>query len=74
LIKGSSTLLINFPENAVCQILWNHLISHRTALGATAQFSDLKERQVRVWDSIKTMDESLKAISNEPADEFCTQG
>ena len=45
------------PLSAVCQILWSLLVSHRLATGAAAQISDLKERQERVWATIKAMDE-----------------
>jgi hypothetical protein len=45
------------PLSAVCQILWSLLVSHRLATGAAAQISDLKERQERVWSTIKAMDE-----------------
>lgn len=42
--------------SVVCQILWSRLVSRRTAPGATAQVSDLKERHARVWDTIRAMD------------------
>jgi predicted PurR-regulated permease PerM len=42
--------------SVVCQIVWSRLVSRRTAPGATAQVSDLKERHARVWDTIKAMD------------------
>ncbi len=43
--------------SVVCQILWSHLVSHRLAAGATAQVSDLRERQEHVWATIRAMDE-----------------
>jgi hypothetical protein len=42
--------------SVVCQILWSRLVSRRTASGATAQVSDLRERHARVWDTIRAMD------------------
>jgi putative permease len=43
--------------SAVGQILWSYLINYRMASGSTAQISDLKERQEKVWVEIKTLDE-----------------
>jgi putative permease len=40
----------------VCQILWSRLVSRRAVSGASAQISDLKERQALVWAAIKEMD------------------
>jgi putative permease len=47
------------PLSAVCQILWGLLVSHRLSSGAAAQVSDLRERQARVWATIRAMDEPL---------------
>ncbi|MGB8252163.1 MAG: AI-2E family transporter [Anaerolineaceae bacterium] len=54
---GLPGIIVAPPLSAVCQILWNRLVSHKLALGAAAQISDLKERQAHVWDTIKAMDE-----------------
>lgn len=54
---GLLGVLVAPPLSAVCQILWSHLVSHRTVSGAAVQVSDLKERQAQVWDIIKAMDE-----------------
>ncbi len=43
--------------SVICQILWRLLVSHRLVAGAAANVSDLKERQARIWDNIKAMDE-----------------
>lgn len=59
---GLLGILIAPPLSAVCQILWNLLVSHRMASGAAVQVSDLKERQARVWDNIKAMDEPPLAM------------
>jgi hypothetical protein len=48
--------------SVVCQIVWSRLVSRRTAPGATAQVSDLKERHARVWDTIKAMEEPPLAL------------
>jgi putative permease len=53
---GLIGLIIAPPLSVVCQILWSRLVSRRAIAGAAAQVSDLKERQERLWDIIKTMD------------------
>jgi putative permease len=54
---GLVGLILAPPVSVVCQILWNRLVIRGAVSGATAQVSDLKERQARVWDTIKAMDE-----------------
>jgi putative permease len=54
---GLPGLIAAPPISVVCQILWSRLVSRRAVLGAAAQISDLKERQRRVWETIKAMDE-----------------
>jgi putative permease len=54
---GLLGIVIAPPLSAVSQILWRLLVSHRLASGAAAQVSDLKERQERVWATIRAMDE-----------------
>jgi len=54
---GLLGIVVAPPLSAVCQILWSLLVSHRLASGAAAQVSDLKERQERVWATIRAMDE-----------------
>ncbi len=54
---GLLGILVAPPLSAVCQILWSRLVSHHAVLGDAAQVSDLKERQARVWDIIRAMDE-----------------
>ena len=53
---GFLGILVAPPLSLVCQILWSRLVSHRAVTGAAAQVSDLKERQARVWDTIRVMD------------------
>jgi putative permease len=53
---GLLGILIAPPLSIVCQILWGRLVSHRAVTGAATQISDLKERQARVWDTIREMD------------------
>ncbi len=55
---GFLGILVAPPLSILCQILWSNLISHRSILGDAAQISDLKERQARLWDVIKAMDEA----------------
>ena len=59
---GLLGILLAPPLSAVCQILWNLLVSHRVVSGAAVQVSDLKERQARVWDNIKAMDKPPLAM------------
>ncbi|MBN2149201.1 MAG: AI-2E family transporter [Anaerolineales bacterium] len=54
---GIPGILLAPPLSIVCQILWSHLVSRRAVAGAAAQVSDLKERQARLWETIKAMDE-----------------
>jgi predicted PurR-regulated permease PerM len=54
---GLLGVLVAPPLSAACLILWNLLVSHRLASGAAAQVSDLKERQERIWATIKAMEE-----------------
>ena len=62
---GLPGIIVAPPLSVVCQILWSRLVSRRAALGAAAQVSDLKERQARLWDSIKAMDEpSLPLVTS----------
>ena len=59
---GLFGMLVAPPLSAVCQILWSRLISHRAVIGAADQVSDLKERQARIWDTIRAMDEPPMAM------------
>jgi predicted PurR-regulated permease PerM len=54
---GLLGILVAPPLSAVCQILWNLLVTNRLASGEAAQVSDLKERQSHLRAVIKEMDE-----------------
>ena len=54
------------PLSAICQILWNLLISNRLAAGAAIQVSDLKERQARLQVTIGEMSEPPPPLVNIP--------
>lgn len=54
---GLIGIIVAPPISVMCQILWGRLVSRRAVSGAAAQISDLKERQARVWDTIKAMEE-----------------
>jgi predicted PurR-regulated permease PerM len=54
---GLLGIIVAPPLSAVCQILWNLLVSNRLTSGAAAQVSDLKERQSRLRVAIEEMDE-----------------
>jgi putative permease len=51
-------LLVAPPLSAVCQILWNLLVSNRLDSVAAVQISDLKERQAHLWIVIKEFEEA----------------
>jgi predicted PurR-regulated permease PerM len=51
-------MLVAPPLSAVCQILWNLLISNRLDSGAAVQISDLKQRQANLWTVIKEFEEA----------------
>ena len=59
---GLLGIIVAPPLSVVCQILWSRLVSHRAVSGAAAQVSDLKERQARVLETIKAMDEPALAL------------
>jgi len=54
---GLLGIIVAPPLSAVCQILWNLLISNRIASGAAAQVSDLKARQAHLLAFVEEMDE-----------------
>jgi predicted PurR-regulated permease PerM len=53
---GLIGIIVAPPISVVCQILWSRLVSRRAVLGASTQISDLKERQARLWATIKVME------------------
>jgi len=59
---GIIGIIVAPPISVICQILWHRLVSHRAVSGAALQVSDLKERQARIWDTIKAMDEPPPAL------------
>lgn len=56
-VFGLLGILIAPPLSAVCQIMWNLLVSNRLASGSAVQILDLKERQRRLLAIINEMDE-----------------
>ena len=54
---GLPGILVAPPVSAVCQILWNLLVSNRLDTGAAVQVSDLKERQAHLWAVLKEFEE-----------------
>ncbi|MBN1454381.1 MAG: AI-2E family transporter [Anaerolineales bacterium] len=54
---GLLGIIVAPPLSAVCQILWNLLVSNRLTSGAATQVSDLKERQARLRIAIHAMEE-----------------
>lgn len=61
---GLFGIILAPPLSAACQILWNRMISHRTASGAAVAVSDLKERQVQLEATIKGLAEPPPLASN----------
>jgi putative permease len=59
---GFVGLIVAPPLSVICQILWSRLVSRRAVSGAADQVSDLKERQARVWDTIKAMEDPPLAL------------
>jgi predicted PurR-regulated permease PerM len=59
---GLLGILVAPPLSAICQILWNLMIGNRTAAGAAAQVSDLKERYAHISETIQSMDEPPMAL------------
>ena len=54
---GLLGLIVAPPLSAVCQVLWNLLVSNRIAAGAATQVSDLNERHAHLLAAIEEMDE-----------------
>ena len=54
---GLLGIIVAPPLSAVCQTLWNILVSNRLAAGAATQVSDLNERHAHLLDAIREMDE-----------------
>jgi putative permease len=54
---GILGIIVAPPISAMCQIIWSRLVRNRRPLGASALVSDLKERQVRILETISVMDE-----------------
>ena len=59
---GLIGIIIAPPFSVVCQILWSRLVSRRAVAGASAQISDLKERQARLRETIQAMDGAPLAL------------
>jgi putative permease len=53
---GVVGIIVAPPLSAVCQTLWNLLVSNRLAPGPATQVSDLKERQSRLRLAIEEME------------------
>jgi putative permease len=54
---GLIGIVVAPPLSAVCQTLWNLLVSNRLATGAATQVSDLNERYAHLLAAISEMDE-----------------
>jgi len=54
---GLIGLIIAPPVSVICQILWNRLVSRPSVSGAAERVLDLKERQERLSETIRAMDE-----------------
>ena len=56
-VFGLVGILIAPPLSVAIQILWSRLVSHPAATGAAVRVSDLKERQARLWETLKATNE-----------------
>lgn len=54
---GLLGIIVAPPLSAVCQTLWNLLVSNRLATGAATRVSDLNERHAHLLAAINEMDE-----------------
>jgi predicted PurR-regulated permease PerM len=54
---GLLGIMLAPPLSAVCQIVWNLLVSNPLSSGATTQLSDLKERQLQLRTLMAEMEE-----------------
>src|SRR5688572_4917539 len=54
---GIIGIIVAPPLSAICQTLWSRLVTKPHVPGASTQVSDLKERQTRLWTTIKNMEE-----------------
>lgn len=54
---GLIGIIVAPPVSAICQILWYLLVIHRESSEAAVQLSDLKDRQERLQETIKAMEE-----------------
>jgi putative permease len=62
---GIIGLILAPPLSVSCQILWHRLVTHRALIGEAAQISDLKDRLIRLRETVQTMDEPpIPLISN----------
>lgn len=61
---GLLGIMVAPPVSIVCQILWNRLVSHRTAAGNATHLSDLQERLSRVQAAIEAMDEPPPLVTS----------
>lgn len=59
---GLIGILVAPPLSVVIQILWNQLVSRPGVSGAAVLVSDLKERQARLLDIIRAMNEPPPAL------------
>ena len=50
--------------SVIILILWNNLVSHRLAGGASEKISDLKDRRDALWGIIQTLDEESLPLVN----------
>ncbi len=54
---GIIGLILAPPLSVVCQILWRRLVTHRALIGEAAQISDLKDRLMRLRETVEALDE-----------------
>jgi putative permease len=69
---GIIGLILAPPLSVICQILWWRLVTHRALIGEAAQISDLKDRLVRIRETVEALEDppipliisSMEQLSN----------
>ncbi len=54
---GIIGLILAPPISVVCQILWRRLVTHRALEGEAAQISDLKDRLLRIRETVAALED-----------------
>lgn len=61
---GLIGLIVAPPLSAICQILWNRLVSHPAVSEPASRISDLRERQAQLSIAIQSMEEPPPLVTS----------